>query len=326
MSKVAVTDYTFPDLEIEKEILEPLDCSVEGHKKYQGPEKLKQLVTDADYVITQFAPVTAEMIEAMTRCQIIVRYGVGVDNVDLEAAVTKNIPVCNVPDYGIEEVADHTLATILALTRNLVPEWDLIRQGKWQPAVPLEKMRVLKEMTIGLIAYGRIARQVALRLKGFKCKIIVFDPFTDASVIKKDGCVPVSLDEIYAQSDLISLNCPSNDKTAGMINTDSIAKMKKGVILINQARGNIIKTNDLIEALQSGHVGAAGLDVLDPEPMPPNSPLAKMGNVIMTTHVASLSARAMKMLQKGAAQAVACGIENKPLPNVVNGILKCKSD
>ena len=320
MSKAVVTDYTFPDLDIEKGILEALGCSVDAHKTYQGPDKLKQLVADADYIITQFAPVKAEIIESMTKCQVIVRYGIGVDNVDLEAAQAKNIPVCNIPDYCIDEVADHTLSFILALSRRIVNGWDIVRNGQWKLAVPLEQMRTLSNMTVGLIAYGKIAKQVAARLKGFNCKILVFDPFAEETLIKQDGFIKVSLEEIYAQCDLISLHCPSTAVTKYMIQKQSIKKMKQGVILVNTSRGTLIKVDDLIEALESGRVSAAALDVTDPEPINTDSPLLKMDNVIITSHIASISTESIKTLRTYAAGIVAKKIQGEILPNVVNGL------
>ena len=321
MAKVVVTDYAFNDLQIEKTLLEAEGLEVVGQKKFEGEEKLIELVKDADYVITQFAPVNANVIAAMQKAKIIVRYGIGVDNVDLKAAAGKGIPVCNVPDFCIDEVADHTLAMMLALTRKIVPCWDVIRRDKnWTLPIPLNGMHVLREMTVGLVAYGKIARQVALRLKPFKCKILVFDPVVEAAVIEKDGCVPVSLDEIFTKSDIISLHCPSNDKTRFMINKDSISKMKKGVLLVNAGRGDLVKGEDLIAALQSGQIGAAALDVTNPEPINMDSPLLEMDNVIINAHIASASASAVVNLRTSAAKSVIARLKGEKLVSVVNGV------
>ena len=321
MLKVAVTDYNFGNLEIEKNILAPLDCNVIGQQKYRDEKKTIELVKDADYVITQFAPVNANVINAMKNCKIIVRYGIGYDNVDIKAAAARNIPVCNVPDFCVDEVADHTLAMILAMTRNIIPCWDIIRHDKqWKLPMPMDQMYVLREMTVGLVAYGKIAREVALRLKPFKCKVIVFDPVVDTKVIEKDGFFPASLDEIYAKSDIISLHCPVTDKTRGMINNSTIAKMKKGVIFINTSRGDLVKEDDVITALKSGHIAAAAMDVTNPEPINMDSPLLTMNNVVINAHVASVSARAVKYLRTAAANLVVMAAQGKKLNNVVNGV------
>ncbi len=164
MPIVAVTDYGFDVLDIEKGILEPLGCQFASLKTGKDVPQLMALVKDADYVITQFAPVNAEVIGAMQKCRVIVRYGIGVDNVDLAAAAAKKIPVCNVPDYCTNEVADHALAMILEMTRRVSQNAIRVESGSWSLAVPIECMRALKDMTVGVVAFGRIGREVALRL------------------------------------------------------------------------------------------------------------------------------------------------------------------
>jgi len=320
MKKVAVTDYSFDALDIEKSVLEPLGCQIVDQKSGKDVAKLMALVRDADYVITQFAPVNAEVIGAMQKCRVIVRYGIGVDNVDLAAAAARKIPVCNVPDFCTEEVADHTLAMILELTRRIGENGAKVRAGGWGLAVPLEAMRTLRDMTVGVVAFGRIGREVALRLKPFKCRILVTDPVVSASRIKEEGFTPVSLDELLAQSDLITLHCPSTEKTRYMINAQSIATMKRGALLVNVSRGTLVNTDDLVAALQSGVMGAAAMDVTDPEPISPDSPLVKMPNVIINSHIASASTAAAKKLRTDAANTVAIAVRGGKPPNIVNGV------
>ena len=320
-SKTMVTDFGAPPPDIEESILKPL-----GSEVTLSPDKtedgLAARVGDADYVITQFAPVTAKVIGAMKKARIIVRYGIGVDNVDLKAAAAKGIPVCNVPDYCIDEVADHTLALILAATRQTVPCANVIKAGQWTLPVALTALHALKDMTVGIVALGRIGREVANRLKPFKCRLVAFDPALSADKVRAAGCEPVTLDELYAQSDLISLHCPSTEQTKYMINAGSIAKMKKGAIFVNASRGTLCKTPDLIAALQSGHISAAALDVTDPEPINTDSPLLKMDNVIITSHIASASPQAVKKLREDVAKAVVRRIKGEPLVNVVNGVTR----
>jgi len=319
--KAVITDYAFPDVSIEKDILEGAGLALVAQKKFESEEKLIELVSDADYVIAQFAPVNANVINAMKKCKLIVRYGIGYDNVDFKTAAAKGIPVCNIPDFCIDEVADHTLAMILAMTRKLVPCWDVIRRDKqWRLPVALDQMCVLREMTVGLVAYGKIAKEVALRLKPFKCKVMVFDPIVDPKIIAEDGFIPASLDEIYSKADIISLHCPVTDKTRGMINSDSIARMKKGVIFINAGRGDLVKGDDVIAALKSGHFSAAAMDVTNPEPINMDSPLLTMDNVIINAHIASASASAVRYLRSTAAKLVVMRNQGKKLINVVNGV------
>lgn len=318
--KVAITDYTFDTLEIEKSILEPLGCTIVDQKSGKDLQKLMALVKDADYVITQFAPVNAEVIGAMQKCKIIVRYGIGVDNVNLETAAARKIPVCNVPDFCTDEVADHALAMILEMTRRIAENGAMVRSGGWGLAVALESMKTLRDMTIGIVAFGRIGREVALRLKPFKCRVLVADPVVPASRIREEGFTPVSLDELLAQSDLITLHCPSTEKTRYMINAQSISRMKRGVLLVNVSRGTLVKTDDLVAALQSGTIAAAAMDVTDPEPISPDSPLVKMPNVMINSHVASASVASAKKLRTDAAQTVAIAVRGGALPNIVNGV------
>ncbi len=320
-ANVFVTDFTDPPLDVEEAILRPLGCALT-----LSPDKteagLSARVRDADYVITQFAPVTAKVIGAMAKSRIIVRYGIGVDNVDLKAAAAKGIPVCNVPDYCIDEVADHTLALILAATRQIFPCVSVIKAGQWKCPVPLPALHALKNMTVGIVALGRIGREVASRLKPFRCRLVAFDPALAAEQIRAAGCDPVSLDELYARSDLISLHCPSNEHTRQMINAGSLGRMKRGAILVNASRGTLVKTPDLVAALQGGRISAAALDVTDPEPINKDSPLLKMDNVIITSHMASASPEAVKKLRTEVALVVARAVKGEALVNVVNGVIR----
>ena len=317
--KVVITDYTFESLDTEKAILEPLGHEVVG-RRCQNVDELVALVADADAVITQFAPVNATVIGSMRQARVIVRYGIGVDNVDLDAARERKIPVCNVPDYCIQEVADHTLALVLALTRQVVACCTHLRAGRWGGAAPLTSLHSLAEFTVGVVAFGRIGREVASRLRAFRCKVLVSDPVVPAAEIEQAGCVPQSFDSLLAASDLVTLHCPSTRATRRMINGDSLAKMRAGSLLVNVARGDIVDTAALIEALQSGRLAGAALDVCDPEPIPAGSPLLSMPNVLLTPHIASASVPAAARLRTAVAQTAARALAGHPLMNVVNGV------
>jgi D-3-phosphoglycerate dehydrogenase len=320
MIKVAVTDYTFDSLDVEAGILRPLGCEIAASTRIAPPEELARLVADAEHVLTQFAPVDAGVIAAMRKAKVIVRYGVGVDNVDLEAARARGIPVCNVPDYCMDEVADHTLALILAATRQVVAHWDRVRGGSWGLAVPIPAMKALCDLTVGVIGFGRIGREVVRRLRAFKCRVLVHDPAVPAAEVRDNGCEPGGLDEVLGQSDVLTLHCPSTPQTRRMIGRDRIGRMKPGAILINVSRGDLVESAALVDALQRGHLAAAGLDVFDPEPIPPDSPLLQMDNVVVSPHAASVSAKAVRKLRETAAGIVARAVRGEPLPNVVNGV------
>lgn len=317
--KVAITDYTFDTIDLERAILEPLGCQVEALKSGRD-EALRALVADADAVLTQFAPLDAAVIAAMGRCRAIVRYGIGVDNVDLAAAAARGIPVCNVPDYCIDEVADHTLALILALTRRVLPNHLHVRAGKWGLVGSLEGHKALRHLTVGLVAFGRIGREVAARLRPFKCRLLVFDPGVEAAAIRQAGAEPVGLDALIATSDVISLHCPSTARTRGLIDAAALARMKPGVLLVNASRGDLVVTGALLAALGSGHVAGAALDVTSPEPLPPEHPLRTLDNVVISSHIASASVKAVHSLRSTAAAIAARALRGESLPNVVNGV------
>lgn len=320
MPKVLVTDHTFDPLDIEQQILEPLGAVIVA-RQCKTVEQLLPQVADADAVLTQFSPVNAQVIAAMKKARAIVRYGIGVDNVDLQAAKEHGIPVCNVPDYCIDEVADHTLAFILAVTRQVVPNCLGVRGGRWGLAVPLAQMKTLRELTIGVVGFGRIGRAVVHRLRAFRGAIHVFDPAVPAKEIESAGASAVtSLDDLLPHSDILTLHCPSTAQTRRMLSAERLAKLKRGSVLVNLARGDLVDTPALVTALQSGHLAAAALDVCDPEPIPSDHPLLHMPNVVVAAHVASVSARAVRTLRETAAELVARRLRGEALSNIVNGV------
>ena len=319
MLKVTVTDYAFPDLSIEEPIITAAGGTLTGAKS-RTVQDVIACTMDADVVIAQFAPVNAEAIAAMKKARVIVRYGIGVDNVDLAAAKAKGIPVCNIPDYCIHEVADHTLAFALALTRQVVANALPIRNGEWRLGVDPSVMGALSDMTVGVVAFGRIGREVVKRLLAFGCKVLVYDAFCPVEAIAKAGAKAATLDEVFQQSDLLTLHCPSTPETRGFINKKRFDQMKKGALLVNASRGDLIVTEDLIEALKSGQIGSAALDVTSPEPPPVDSPLRSFPQVIIHSHIASAGVRSGPRLRRSAAEHAARALRGEKPVNVVNGL------
>jgi D-3-phosphoglycerate dehydrogenase len=322
MPQIAITDYTFPDLSLEEAVLRPAGIEIVSFKEKRSPAELAELVRDADAVIAQFAPVNAEVVAGMTKAKAIVRYGIGYDNVDTTAARERGIPVCNIPDYCIDEVADHTMAFILAITRQVVPNALDIREGKWGLATPLTAMSSLKHLTIGIVGFGRIGREVVKRLLPFKARVLVFDPVVAADEIAKAGALAAaSFDELLAQSDIVSPHCPSTPKTKQLFNAAAFAKMKAGSVFINVGRGDLADSAAVTAALQSGHLAGAALDVFDPEPIPADHPIRTMPNVILAAHIASASPPAVKTLRETAARIALMAVRGEPLPNIVNSVI-----
>lgn len=320
MKRVLVTDYTFPTLDIERAILEPLGHTVDA-RQCRTQEELIAAVAGADAVVTQFAPVTAAVVAAMTAARVIVRYGIGVDNVDLEAARAKGVPVCNVPDYCIDEVAEHTLAFILGLTRQVTVNNAHVHAGKWGLPVPLSAFRCLRDLSVGVVGFGRIGREVVRRLIPFRCQVQVFDPVVNPAEIEATGAVPVtSLGDLLPACDVLTLHCPSNARTRKMVSAAALDQMRSGSLLVNLARGDLVDTAALVDALRSGRLAGAALDVCDPEPIPAGHPLLEMKNVILAPHLASASERAVRTVRETAARLVADRFAGRPLTSVVNGV------
>jgi D-3-phosphoglycerate dehydrogenase len=317
--KIVVTDHGFPDLAIEEKIATAAGVSLVGAQT-KDPARLAAAVADADAVITQFAPVNADVVNAMRRARAIVRYGIGVDNVDLAAARARGIPVCNIPDYCIDEVADHTLAFILALTRQVAEQSRMVHAGEWKLAAPPPAFRTLAAMTCGVVGFGRIGRGVVGRRGGVGGPGLVCYTIASADAIAAAGAHAAPLPRLLAESDLITLHCPSLPETKGMINAATLAASKPGLLLVNLSRGDLVDPDALVAALDSGHVAGAALDVFAPEPIPAGHPILGRSNVILAPHVASVSAAAVHRLRTTAAELAVAALQGGPLPSIVNGL------
>lgn len=308
--KIVVTDYGFKNLDAERTVLA-------GHEviatQCKTPAEVLAAAADADGLLVQWAPITAEVVAGLKRCRIIVRYGIGVDNVDLAAAKAKGIPVCNVPDYCLDEVADHALALALALARQLPQIHQRIRAGTWK-IVPDKPMPALKDMTFATAGCGRIARGVLERARVFGFKRATHDPYATPPA----GVMALSLDELFRQADILSLHSPLTPETRHLVNADRLRQMKPTAIIVNTARGGLIDTTALAAALADGTIAGAGLDVFETEPLPADHPLRQCPNALLTSHVAWFSERSVPTLQRMAAEELRRGLGGEPLKNQVN--------
>lgn len=300
--KVVITDYQYDHINAEREII-----TKAGHELFdyqlKAPEELIPVVRDADAVITQYSDINAGVIRHMEHCKIIIKYGIGVNNIDCDAAAQKGIYVCNVPDYGVDEVSDHACAMILALGKKLPILTRSFRAGNWgyQSTVPLFR---LSECTLGLIGFGRIPRMVAKKMQAFGMKVLAYDPYIKPEEAAALSVKAVSLEEILKNSDFLSIHCPLTSDTLHMIGEKELSLMKSSAVLINTARGGIADEKALIEALERGKLAGAGIDVFENEPVAPDHPLLHMENVIATPHSAWYSETAIAVLQKKAAEEV----------------------
>lgn len=319
--KVVITDYLYENLNEEKAVLAAVPDLVLEDYQCKDEDKLCQIVEDADVVVVQFAPITRKVIESMKHCRLIVRYAIGVDNIDIPAATERGIWVANVPDYGIDEVSTHAIALLLAASRKLIPLANSVKEGEWN-YTPVKPVFRLCGKTLGLVGFGRIPMMVAEKMAGFGLKIQCFDPYVSADKMREKGVEQVDLDMLLRTSDFISLHCPLTDSTKHMINREAFAKMKPTAVLINTARGPVVEEAALIEALQQGKIFAAGIDVVEKEPIDVNNPLLHMDNVIVTPHTAWYSEDAIRTLQRSVAEEAYRVLTGQAPKNAVNKINK----
>ena len=278
--------------------------------------KLAEHLESADALIVRSAvQADAQLLEHAGKLRVIGRAGVGVDNIDLEAATHKGIAVMNTPGANAVAVAEHTLGMMLAMARHLCRADRLTHAGQWEKKSLLGTE--LRGKTLGIIGLGRIGMEVARRARAFSMDLLGHDPFVSLSIAKDQGIRLVSLDEVYAAADYITLHLGLTPQTAGMINQASIAKMKRGVRLVNCARGELVNEADLARGLEQGRVAAAAIDVFVEEP-PKNSPLLALPNVLLTPHVGGSTAEAQEAVGVQIAQQVKEYLKHGVIQNAVN--------
>ena len=253
---------------------------------------------EADGVLVQYGDVTRRVLDGLPRLRVVVRYGVGVDGIDLAAATDRGIPVVNVPDYGTDEVANHAVTLLLALSRKLARLDRQTRRGGWDVFRVGPVTRLLGQ-TVGLLGCGRIGSAVARKLAGFDVRLLGWDPFVGAF---PPGVQPVAFERLLAESDYLTIHCPLTPDTRHLLGEEALAQLRPTAVLINTARGGIVDTAALTAALQQGLLAGAGLDVLEAEPIDPSSPLLQMEQVIVTPHAAWYSEEGRSDLKRRAAE------------------------
>lgn len=318
-AKVVITDYVWESLDVEMKTLASLADLVPLRVK--KPDEFLDEAASCDALLNTYAgPITAEVMARMPRCRIIARYGIGVDTIDLEAATRAGIIVTNNPTYCIEEVAEHTMALLLACARKVTVYDRLVRGGRWE-VPPGKPMFRLHGRTLGLVGFGNIARQVAVRAAAFGMRILFADPF-----VKEDqpegAATKAELDDLLRQSDFVSVHPPLTPQTRKMIGDAQFSKMKATAFLINCSRGPVVDTDALVRALDAKAIAGCALDTVDPEPLPDPHLLRGRHNVIITPHVAWYSEQALVGLQAGAPNEVRRVLTGEWPVNVVNPEVK----
>ena len=303
---------------LELEALDPIAEIIEVSAK--TPEEFAAGVKHMDAIITSWGfRIDASLIDQLEKCVVIGVGSVGVDMVDIEAATRAGIVVTNVPDVFIEEVADHALMLLLGCARQMKTMNRMAAEGQWWSGRPLlNHTPRLMGQTLGLFAYGNVARCTARRAKAFGMHVIAHDPYVSELTISDDGVEPVSRDELLARSDFISVHAPHNEETHHAFSADAFDKMKPSSIIINTARGPIIDEQALIDALETGTIAGAGLDVLEQEPPSNDNPLLQMENVLVSPHVASATTRMRPETRRRVGREVALVLRNKWPMSCVN--------
>jgi D-3-phosphoglycerate dehydrogenase / 2-oxoglutarate reductase len=270
-------------------------------------------VRDADVVLVRESPISRQVIEAMEHCQAIIRYGIGVDNIDQAAASQRRIQVANVPDYGTDEVSSHAVALALGIARHLSLHNAEVRAGRWSTGV-LQPMVRWRGRTLGLVGFGRIARMTLEKLQGFGFgRVLVYDPTADVP----PGVEKTDMDSLCAQADVISLHAPLNTQTRHLIDARRLALMRSTAILVNTARGGLVDTDALYDALKDHRILGAGLDVFEHEP-PGAHPLLQLSNVMVTNHMGWYSEESMRELQRKTAEEAVRVLRGHPLLHWLN--------
>jgi D-3-phosphoglycerate dehydrogenase len=295
--RVVVSDQVFPSVETERELLAGIDAELMvADGTVNGVAKL---AADADGILNTYLPVDAKLISQLRRCRVIARYGIGVDNVDVEAAAHAGIIVTNVPDYCVEEVAGHAIALILALIRRVPQADSQVREGRWE-LEGLRPIHRISNLAFGLVGFGRIARKVASVIEALGGHVLAHDPYVSPA----PGIPPlVTLGELVEGSDVVSIHAPLTPDTRGLFDAALIGRMPRGAVLVNTSRGPLVELQDVVEALRSGHLGGAGLDVFDPEPVDPST-IAEVPNLLATPHMAYYSEESILESQRKAATQV----------------------
>jgi D-3-phosphoglycerate dehydrogenase len=313
---VLVTDYTWTSTEPEAQILAEVGAKLLTAES-GCEDELLALVPHSDAILTGFAPITANVIRAGDRLQVIGRYGIGVDNIDVAEATRRGIPVTNVPAYCLDEVAEHAVALLLACARNVCRYDSAVRAGNWLLETGRHVVRI-RGRTLGILGFGKIGQTLAAKAQGFGVRIIAYDPYVSRDIIRRHQGEPVSLDDLVTQSDFLSIHTPLTSETRNLLNEDRLRRMKPTAFLINTARGGIIDQNALLRALKEGWIAGAALDVFEPEHLPPDHPLLSLPNLMITPHVAFYSTQSILELQITAARNVAAILSGHRPNSIVN--------
>jgi D-3-phosphoglycerate dehydrogenase len=312
---VAVADSVFPNLDLARAVVSRAGAELRLASQ-PTPEGIVAAAREADALLVTYAKINADMIREMKKCKIISRFGIGVDNVDIEAATRQGIVVTKVPDYCIDEVSDHAMALLLSLVRKIPFSSARAHAGRWEmPAVtPIHRLR---GTVLGLVGFGRIPQLVAPKAKAFGMRVMAYDPYVPLNVMEQAGVGRLEFTELLKISDYISIHSPLLPETHHLFSDEVFRQMKPGALIVNTSRGPVVDEAALARALDAKQLAGAALDVLEQEP-PVNSPLFGRDNVILTPHTSFYSVESLEELQTKAAEEVVRVLSGQPPLNPVN--------
>jgi D-3-phosphoglycerate dehydrogenase len=317
--KVVVSDHYFPDLNPERQVLEPIGAEVVD-AQCETEEEVIKAAGDADAILNQRFYMTPRVLNALKRCKIIVRYGVGVDNIDIEGATAAGILICNVPDYGMEEVSDHAIAQLLGLIRKIPSIDKTAKDGTWNYKWHTPIYRI-KGSTLGIVGLGRIGRAVARKIKPWGLRVLADDPYIEDEIFAANGAAKASLDQVLEESDYVTVHVTLTDETYHMFSYERFKKMKETAYFINTSRGRVVEETGLCQALREGQIAGAALDVMETEPPGKGHPLYAFPNVIITPHIAFYSEQSVIDLKRMSAEEIARVLQGQPPRSPVNPIV-----
>ncbi len=319
--KVLITDYAWSSIEPEQEVLAKIGAELIVAEI--GEEKeLLSLAPTVDGILTCWKPVRKPVIDAAKKCQIIARYGIGLDNIDVETATENGVIVTNVPAYCVDEVSDHAIALLLTCARKISVYNEAIKTGTWDQNIGPQMYR-LRGKTLGIIGFGHIAKAIISKAKAFGLNVTVYSPRTSPELIKRHGAENVSFQDLLKTADFVTIHAPLTTETQHMFSYDEFRAMKSTAFLINTARGGIVDTAALTASLQNGEIAGAGIDVLETEPPEIDEVLLTLDNVVITPHAAFVSDESILELEVTAATCVAQVLTGQLPESIVNpGVLK----
>jgi len=314
---VAVVGLRMSSLDVEEEVFSGLDVRL-VRSPGASADEIIAAARDAEAILAGSMPrFPAEVIEALPHLRAIVRYGIGVDSIDVRAAAERGVQVANVPDYCIPEVATHTVVLILAAARRLLPGMQAAREGRWDVGA-VRPLPECEAQTVGLVGLGRIGHGVASRLRPFGFRLLAADPIATAEAARAAGAELVPLEDLLGAADIVTLHLPLTAATRHLISREALARMRPGAWLVNTARGGLVDEGALLEALEAGRLAGAALDVLAQEPPAADHPLLRHPRVLVTPHVAWYSERAVVEMRRKAAEEVRRLLRGEPLLHPVS--------